>query len=94
VARDGKLREEVEKGKQVDALTKNPMFNEVFENLEEEFLTAWKMSKMQDNEERERIYYLYQSLLALKNAFANLSANGRLAQNQLDELVGRKNIYN
>ena len=94
MARDGKLREEVEKGKQVDALTKNPMFNEVFENLEEEFLTAWKMSKMQDNEERERIYYLYQSLLALKNALANLSANGRLAQNQLDELVGRKNIYN
>ena len=94
MARDGKLREEVEKGKQVDALTKNPMFNEVFENLEEEFLTAWKMSKKQDNEERERFYYLYHSLLALKNAFANLSANGRLAQNQLDELVGRKNIYN
>ena len=85
MSKEGRLREQIDKGKQVDAIIKNPMFTEVF---------AWKMSSMKDSEERERIYYLYQSLQALKDAMTGISGNGRLAESQLNELIGRKTTLN
>ncbi len=94
MSKEGKLRDQIDKGSKVDVIIKNPIFVEMFENLEEQFLSAWKMSAMKDSEERERIYYLYQSLQALRDAMSNMSGNGRLAQNQLDELIGKKTIYN
>jgi hypothetical protein len=48
-----------------------------------------KTHHSKDNEERERIYYLYQSLKALKSGIENVSANGRLAKAQLDRLIGK-----
>ena len=94
MSKEGRLREQIDKGKQVDAIIKNPMFTEVFANLEEQFLSAWKMSSMKDSEERERIYYLYQSLQALKDAMTGISGNGRLAKSQLNELIGRQSTLN
>ena len=35
MSKEGRLREQIDKGKQVDAIIKNPMFTEVFANLEE-----------------------------------------------------------
>ena len=52
------------------------------------------MSSMKDSEVRERIYYLYQSLQALKDAMTGISGNGRLAESQLNELIGRKTTLN
>ena len=84
---EGSAREDLEKGNKADILLKNPVFIEVFENLENQFLDAWKNSPLKDGEERERIYYLYQSLTALKSGIENVSANGRLAKAQLDKII-------
>lgn len=86
---EGSAREDLEKGNKADILLKNAVFIEVFENLEKQFLDAWKSSPLKDNEERERIYYLYQSLHALKSGIENISANGRIAKAQLDRLIGK-----
>jgi fructosamine-3-kinase len=86
---EGSAREDLEKGSKADILLKNVVFIEVFENLEKQFLDAWKNSPLKDNEERERIYYLYQSLQALKSGIENVSANGRIAKAQLDRLIGK-----
>ena len=86
---EGSAREDLEKGNKADILLKNAVFIEVFENLEKQFLDAWKSSPLKDNEERERIYYLYQSLQARKSGIENVSANGRIAKAQLDRLIGK-----
>ena len=86
---EGSAREDLEKGNKADILLKNAVFIEVFDNLEKQFLDVWKSSPLKDNEERERIYYLYQSLQALKSAIENVSANGRIAKAQLDRLIGK-----
>ena len=86
---EGSAREDLEKGNKADSLLKNAVFIEVFDNLEKQFLDAWKNSPLKDNEERERIYYLYQSLQALKSGIENVSANGRIAKAQLDRLIGK-----
>jgi len=86
---EGSAREDLEKGNKADILLKNSVFIEVFENLENQFLDAWKNSPLKDAEERERIYYLYQSLTALKSGIENVSANGRMAKAQLDRLIGK-----
>ena len=86
---EGSAREDLEKGNKADILLKNAVFIEVFDNLEKQFLDAWKNSSLKDNEERERIYYLYQSLQALKSGIENVSANGRIAKAQLDRLIGK-----
>ena len=87
--REGRIREEIDKGGNADILLKNPVFIETFETLEREFLDAWKTSGLKDTEERERLYYLFQSLQALKVRIENFSANGRMAKSQLDQLVGK-----
>ena len=86
---EGSAREDLEKGNKADILLKNAVFIEVFENLEKQFLDAWKSSPLKDSEERERIYCLYQSLQALKSGIENISANGRVAKAQLDRLIGK-----
>ena len=86
---EGTAREDLEKGNKADILLKNAVFIEVFDNLENQFLDAWKNSSLKDAEERERIYYLYQSLKALKSGIENVSANGRMAKAQLDRLIGK-----
>ena len=86
---EGTAREELEKGNKADILLKNQVFLEIFEGLENQFLDAWKNSSLKDAEERERIYYLYQSLKALKSGIENVSANGRMAKAQLDRLIGK-----
>ena len=86
---EGSAREELEKGNKADILLKNPVFLEIFEGLENQFLDAWKNSPLKDDGERERIYYLYQSLKALKSGIENVSANGRMAKAQLDRLIGK-----
>ena len=53
---EGSAREDLEKGNKADILLKNVIFIEVFENLEKQFLDAWKNSPLKDNEERARIY--------------------------------------
>jgi len=89
--REGIARDEFDKGNKADILLKNPIFIETFENLETQFLDAWKNSLLKDAEERERLYYLFQSLQALKAGIKNVSANGRLAKSQLDQLIGKTN---
>ena len=86
---EGSAREDLEKGNKADILLKNAVFIGVFENLEKQFLDAWSNSPLKDSEERERIYYLYQSLKALKSGIENVSANGRIAKAQLDRLIGK-----
>jgi hypothetical protein len=43
---EGSAREDLEKGNKADILLKNAVFIEVFDNLEKQFLDAWKNSPL------------------------------------------------
>ena len=68
MSREGKLTKQIDEGNQAENLIKNPIFEKVFNSLEQEFLTAWKSSSVEDSAEREKLYYLFQALQALKTA--------------------------
>ncbi len=94
MSRESKLTKQTEEGRQAESLIQNPMYEKVFNTLEQEFLTAWKSSSVEDSAEREKLYYLFQALQALKTGILNVSANGRLAKSQLDEMIGRSKTIN
>jgi hypothetical protein len=89
---EGKAREKQARAEQAEALLRNNLFNEAFEYLDVQFLDAWRQSDVADVENRERIYQLTQSLVALKGYFQSVVEDGKLAQVQLDDFKRRVSI--
>ena len=86
---EGKSREMMERGEQAAGLLRNEILQEAFENLENEFIQAWKQSSVEDSQNRERLYMLCQNLSAVKGYIENVVSSGKLAKSQLDELHNR-----
>lgn len=86
---EGKSREMMERGEQAAGLLRNEILQEAFENLENEFILAWKQSSVEDSQNRERLYMLCQNLSAVKGYIENVVSSGKLAKSQLDELHNR-----
>jgi hypothetical protein len=86
---EGKVREQMDRGERASALLRNELLNEAFENLEEDFIQAWKHSPVNDSQNRERLYMLCQNLSALKGYLEGIVTDGKLAKAQLDELQNR-----
>jgi hypothetical protein len=79
----------MDRGERASALLRNELLNEAFENLEEDFIQAWKHSPVNDSQNRERLYMLCQNLSALKGYLEGIVTDGKLAKAQLDELQNR-----
>ena len=79
----------MERGEQAAGLLRNEILQEAFENLENEFILAWKQSSVEDSQNRERLYMLCQNLSAVKGYIENVVSSGKLAKSQLDELHNR-----
>tara|TARA_R110000772_G_scaffold239452_1_gene351531 strand:+ start:244 stop:531 length:288 start_codon:yes stop_codon:yes gene_type:complete len=86
---EGKSREMMERGEQAAGLLRNEILQEAFENLENEFILAWKQSSVEDSQNRERLYMLCQNLSAVRGYLENVVTSGKLAKSQLDELQNR-----
>ena len=86
---EGKSREMMERGEQAAGLLRNEILQEAFENLENEFILAWKQSSVEDSQNRERLYMLCQNLSAVRGYLENVVTSGKLAKSQLDELHNR-----
>ena len=87
---EGKLASEMERGHKADLLMKNELLQEAFETLENEFTTAWKQTTYDQVVERDRLYNLCQALDSLKSYLASVAQNGRMAENQLNQMRGKK----
>ena len=87
---EGKLSQDVERGHKADLLLKNELLQEAFQKLEQEFTTAWKQTAFDQSVERDRLYSLCQALDSLKSYLASMAQNGRLAENQLNQIRGKK----
>ena len=87
---EGKLASEMERGHKADLLMKNELLQEAFQTLEYEFKTAWKQTTHDQFVERDRLYNLCQALDSLKSYLASVAQNGRMAENQLNQMRGKK----
>lgn len=84
-----KARAKQARAEKAEALLRNELFVEAFEYLDSQFTSAWKNSDVKDAENRERIYYLSQSLNALRGYFQSVVEDGKLAEAQLDDFNRR-----
>lgn len=87
-----KVREKQARAERAEALMRNELLVEAFEYLDNQFTEAWKMSDIKDAENRERVYYLCQSLTALKGYFQSVVESGKLAEAQLDDFRRRSTV--
>lgn len=86
---EGKVRESMERGEKAAALLRNELLQEAFNQLESDFIQAWKASSVEDSQNRERLYMLCQNLSALRGYLEGVVTDGKLAKAQLDELQNR-----
>lgn len=86
---EGKIRGEVERGEKAASLLRNELLQEAFQQLEADFIQAWKVSSVEDSQNRERLYMLCQNLSALRGYLEGIVTNGKLAKAQLAELQNR-----
>jgi len=87
-----KVRDKQARAERAEALLRNELLNEAFDYLDEQFTAAWKSSDVKDTENRERVYYLSQSLNALKGYFQSAIEDGKLAEAQLDDFRRRATV--
>lgn len=86
---EGKVRDNMERGEKAAALLRNELLQEAFSTLEQDFMQAWKVSPVEDSQNRERLYMLCQNLSALQGYLESIVTGGKLAKSQLDELQNR-----
>ncbi len=86
---EGKVRDNMERGEKAAALLRNELLQEAFSTLEQDFMQAWKVSSVEDSQNRERLYMLCQNLSALQGYLESIVTGGKLAKSQLDELQNR-----
>lgn len=84
--RDGKLREDIDRANQAEALLNNPILTDAFAHLEQQFMEAWRQSSVNDTENRERIYHLCTALEAVKGHLRTVVESGKIAQANLDNI--------
>lgn len=86
---EGKVRDSMERGEKAAALLRNELLQEAFNQLEADFIQAWKASSVEDSQNRERLYMLCQNLSALRGYLEGVVTDGKLAKAQLEELQNR-----
>lgn len=76
-------RADVERKARAESLLRDPLIIEAFETLETEFVAAWKQSAIADQDKREHLYQLLQTLDAFKSHFAKVLEDGKIAEFKL-----------
>ena len=87
-----KARAKQARAERAEALLRNELFVEAFDYLDGQFTEAWKSSDIKDAENRERVYYLCQSLSALRGYFQSVVEDGKLAEAQLNDFRMRATL--
>jgi hypothetical protein len=77
---EGKRRSEQDRGAKAEALLRNPMFQEAFQVLEEKYMDAWKNSPVKATDDREKLFQMYQNLIAVKGHLEEVVNTGNLAK--------------
>lgn len=77
---DAKLRTQQERAAHAERLLADPVLQEAFTKLNEEFMRTWRQTSVNDSDARERIYALCTALDAIKQHIASVIVDGKIAK--------------
>ena len=83
---EAKLRTQQERAAHAKRLLEDPLLQEAFEKLNDEFLRTWRQTDVNDTQARERIYNLCTALDAIKQQIASVVVDGKIAKMNLEQL--------
>ncbi len=87
---DDKLQTAIGRGARAQELLRSELLQEVFAKLDAEYIAAWRRTPARDTDARERLWQATQIVGKVKDHLAVIANDGKLAQRELDELVGRE----
>tara|TARA_R100000426_G_scaffold71466_1_gene49717 strand:- start:5510 stop:5770 length:261 start_codon:yes stop_codon:yes gene_type:complete len=80
------LEKDKARAEQAQALLRNEILQEAFKYLEEQYHEAWANSSIEQKEPREKVFMMLSTLKTVKQHIENVVANGKLADDQLNQL--------
>jgi hypothetical protein len=87
---DDKLQTAIGRGARAQELLRSELLQEVFAKLDADYVAAWRRTPVRDTDARERLWQATQIVGKVKGHLAIIANDGKLAQRELDELVGRE----
>ena len=90
------LQADIARGNRADLLLKDDLLSGAFDKLEAEYLAAWKATKYNDTDGRERLWQSIQIVGKVRTHLQSAVTDGKLAQAEVDHLrtMGeRKKIF-
>ena len=85
---DDKLQTAIGRGARAQELMRSELLQEVFAKLDAEYIAAWRRTPVRDTDARERLWQATQIVGKVKGHLAIIANDGKLAQRELDEIVG------
>jgi hypothetical protein len=82
---EAKLRTQQERAAHAERLLNDPLLQEAFQKLDDEFMRTWRQTSVNDTEARERIYSLCTALDAIKQHIAGVIVDGKIAKMNLEQ---------
>lgn len=76
---------ERERGHLAQQITKNPLWVETWEAIEDGLLSAWRHTGYDDSGKREAIWHQLDAVRAVRKSFDQVVMTGKLAEMQIEE---------
>ena len=84
-----KLEAAITRGARAKELLTNELLQEAFTRLEADYISAWRQTPARDTDARERLWQAVNIVGKVKDNLTTILSNGKLAQRELDDLIGR-----
>ena len=74
------------RGDRAETLLRDPMLQEAFKTLRQEYTQAWTITALKDTDGRERLWQAVQLVGKIEDHLKRIAADGRLATRDLAEI--------
>lgn len=81
---------DINRGAHAERLMKDELLSEAFDSLEAEYLKAWKVTRYNDTDGRERLWQAIQVVGKVRTHLTSVANDGKLAQRELDDIAKRQ----
>jgi hypothetical protein len=83
---DDKLQTAIGRGARAQELLRSELLQEVFAQIERDYIAGWRNTSARDTDARERLWLAVQVLGLVKDHLVIVANDGKLAQAELDKL--------
>ena len=84
---DDRLHDAISRASKADSLLKDELLTEAFASLEAAYIQAWRLTRPEDGDAREKLYLAVNVIGKLKQHLQSIVSNGKLADAELKELI-------